>query len=153
MLMTIYLGADHAGFKLKESLKKYFDQQKIKYQDLGTDSEESVDYPDFAKKTAEKVIKSRGQGRGILICGSGIGMSIAANKIKGAYAALAWSPQIAKQSREHGNVNILVLPGQYLAKNEAIKIARAWLKTKYSRAVRHQRRLKKIKAIESMIKV
>ncbi|MBU0670743.1 RpiB/LacA/LacB family sugar-phosphate isomerase, partial [Patescibacteria group bacterium] len=107
----IYLGADHAGFKLKEQIKDYLDQRKIKYKDFGTNNEESVDASDFAVKVAKKVRQNK-INRGILICGSGIMMSMAANKIKGARAALVWNPKIAKQAREHNDVNILALSGR-----------------------------------------
>jgi ribose 5-phosphate isomerase B len=140
----IYLGSDHAGFLLKEKIKQYFDVKKIKYQDLGTYSADSVDASDYAVKVAKK-IKNKNQG--ILICGSGIMMSMAANRIKGIRAALAWTPAIAKQAREHNDANILVLSGRESSPKNWKKIVDAFLKTKFSKKTKYLKRLKKLDKI------
>lgn len=138
--MNVYIASDHAGFKLKEKLKK-----KIEMEDLSSDFVKGDDYPDYAKELSKKVLKTK--GRGILICGTGIGMSIAANKIPGIRAALCWNVKAAKYSREHNDTNVLVLPGRMLNEKEALKIVRVWLKGKFGGG-RHARRINKIKKIE-----
>ncbi len=143
----IYLGADHAGYKLKEQIKKYLDSKKIKYQDLGTDSEERVDASDYAVKVAKKVKKNK-QNRGILVCGSGVIMSMAANKVKGARAALAWTPKIAIQAREHNQANILALSGRESMPKDWKKIVDVFLTTKKSNKARYLRRIKKLDTIK-----
>jgi len=138
-MKTIYIGADHAGFKLKEKIKKFLKNYKIK--DLGAFKyNKNDDYPDFAKKVANQVKKNKIQG--ILICGTGQGMAITANKIKGIRAALCWNTKTAKQSKEHLNANILVLPAK--TKNTK-KIINTWLNTKFTKEKRHIRRINKIK--------
>ena len=142
--MKIYLGSDHAGFKLKEYLKKYFDKVKIKYEDLGafTDKKKS-DYPDYATKVAKKVVKNK--EKGILICGTGTGMVMSANKIKGARAAMAYDSYSAKMSRYDNDANILCLRGRNFNFNKAKNIVKIWLKEKFSNISRHKKRIKKIK--------
>ena len=136
-----YIGADHAGFKLKEKIKKFLKNYKIK--DLGAYKyNKNDDYPDFAKKVSNQVKKNKNQG--ILICGTGQGMSIAANKIKGIRAALCWNTKTAKQSKKHLNTNILVIPGT-LKENLTKKIVTTWLNTKFTKEKRHIRRINKIK--------
>src|SRR3989344_9415461 len=108
---VIYIGADHAGFKLKEKLKRYFDNWGIKYVDLGGKGEEGDDYPDYAFKVAERVARDK-NSKGILICGTGTGMVIAANKIKGVRAAVAYDNYSAKMAREHNDANVLCLRGR-----------------------------------------
>jgi ribose 5-phosphate isomerase B len=145
--MKIALGSDHAGWELKEEIKKYLSTQKTEYKDFGPYNEESVDYPDYTEKVGEAVLSGK-YDRGILICGTGIGMSIAANKIKGIYAALVDNTYTAVFARKHNNSNVLVLPGRMIAKNLADEIVKIWLATEYEGA-RHDKRIDKIKAIEA----
>ncbi len=143
----IYLGADHAGFNLKEELKKYLEELGYEYEDLGNKVLESEDdYPDFALKIAEKVIETN--EKGILICATGFGMAMAANKIKGIRAAVCWDDFTALQSREHNDANILCLGSKIIDSETAKKIVRTWLETDFSNDERHVRRLKKIEEIE-----
>lgn len=145
--MKIYIGSDHAGQKLKEEIKKYF-SKKINIIDLGPERyEKKDDYPDYGKKIAEKISKNP-KDKGILICGTGQGMCIVANKFQKVYAALAFDVKSARLSREHDKSNVLCLPGRFLNEKEAIKIINKWLKTKPSKEKRHSRRIKKIKKIE-----
>lgn len=141
--MKIAIGSDHAGFKMKEIVKAFLKRKKIAFEDFGTYSEESVDYPDYAYPVAKAVAKGKFD-RGILICGSGVGVTITANKVKGIRAVNAYDTYTAKQSREHGNCNVLTLAGRKLTKAKATKIVSVWLKTKFSGDARHLRRLKKI---------
>ncbi len=144
--MRIIIASDHAGYKLKKSLIEFLDK-KYSVKDFGTDSEESVDYPDFGFSTSEKVAQGEFD-RGILICGTGIGMSIVANKVKGIRAALCNSVKIAKLSRQHNDANILVLPGRFMNKDLAQEIVKVWLTTEFEDG-RHQRRIDKIEAYEN----
>ncbi len=143
----IYLGADHAGFYLKEELKKYLEKLGYESDDLGNkklDLED--DYPDFALKLAEKVVET--DGKGILICATGFGMAMAANKVKGIRAAVCWDDFTALQSREHNNANVLCLGSKIIDLETAKKIVRIWLETDFSDDERHVRRLEKIKEIK-----
>ncbi|MFH0731560.1 MAG: ribose 5-phosphate isomerase B [Candidatus Omnitrophota bacterium] len=142
----IVIGSDHAGFKLKQYLKAELNKLGYKIKDIGTFSEESVDYPDYAEKVACLVSKSR-QKKGILVCATGIGMSIAANKIPGIRAALAYDVSVAALSRQHNDSNILVLSGRPCNKARARKILLVWLKTEFE-GQRHARRVQKIARIE-----
>jgi ribose 5-phosphate isomerase B len=143
----IYLGADHAGYNLKEEIKKYLEELGYGYEDLGnTHLDPKDDYPDFALKVAEKVAET-GE-KGIIICGTGIGSCIAANKIKGIRAALVWDEFTTRQSREHNNSNILCLGGRVLDSETARKLVRLWLETEFSGEERHIKRLEKIKEAE-----
>lgn len=143
----IYLGADHAGFHLKEELKKYLEELGYEYEDLGNQEIDfQDDYPDFALKVAEKVVETK--EKGILICSTGLGMCLAANKVKGARAVVVWDEFTAIQSREHNNANILCLAGKVLDLETAKKIVRVWLETEFSGEERHVRRLRKIEEIE-----
>lgn len=141
--MKIAIGSDHAGFKLKEIIKAYLKRKKIEFKDYGAFNEQSVDYPDLAFPVARAVANNEFD-RGLLICGSGVGMAIAANKVKGIRAVLAHDTYIAKQSREHGDCNVLCLAGRKLTKAKATKIVDTWLKTEFSNDERHLRRIKKI---------
>lgn len=144
---TVILGSDHAGFATKERLKKEFDKKKIEYEDLGAfELNPKDDYPDIAFKVAEKVAKTK--GRGILLCGTGAGMTIAANKVKGIRAVEAYDTFTAKLSREHNNTNILSLSGWHIPFDKIKKIVNVWLNTDFSRDERHKRRLKKISNYE-----
>ena len=143
----IYLGADHAGFNLKEELKKYLKELGYEYEDLGNQQlEPKDDYPDFALAVAEKVVATDNQG--ILICATGLGMAIAANKIKGIRAAVCWDEFTVLQSRQHNDANILCLGGKVIDLEIAKKIIRIWIEVKFNGEERHVRRLKKIKDIE-----
>lgn len=147
--MKIVLGSDHAGFELKEDLRAYLVEQKVGVIDLGVYNEEPVDYPDIGASVAEKV--SRGEvGRGILICGSGIGMSIVANRFPGVRAALCHGLYTARISREHNDANLLILGGRLIGKGLAREILKVWLETGFQGG-RHQRRLEKIRALEEKI--
>ena len=140
----IYLGADHAGFELKEKIKEFLSKKNIYFEDLGCYNADSKDdYPDFAFKVGEKVIR-RKDSKGILICGSGIGMCIAANKIKGIRAAFVLDSYGAKMSREHNDANVLCLRGREFSFDKALELADIWLKTKFSGEERHRRRIRKI---------
>ena len=144
--MKIIVASDHAGFKLKEQLIAYLESQKYDVVDGGTSSAESVDYPDIGFPAAEKVADGL-VDFGIAICGSGIGMSIVTNKVKGVRAALCTSENIARLSRQHNNANMLILPGRFISFEEAKKIVDTWLTTKFDGG-RHQRRIDKIKKYE-----
>lgn len=144
MKNIILLGADHGGFKFKEKLKQYLIKEGLTYKDLGAHKEESTDdYPDFAKKVASGILKKQGS-QGILICRSGEGMSVTANRYKGIYASLCLNKKMAEQSREHGNANILCLGADLNTEKELLEITKTWLKTPFSNDTRHVRRLKKI---------
>lgn len=146
----IIIGSDHAGFRLKEDIKTFFDKHGYSYVDVGTyNDEKKVDYPDYAKKVAVQVAKNKGD-KGILICGTGVGMCIAANKIKGIRAAVCYDVKTAKQSREHGDVNVLCLGGRVTKIETAVKIVNVWLNTKFSNIERHKRRIEKIKRLERL---
>ncbi|OIO52893.1 MAG: ribose 5-phosphate isomerase B [Candidatus Portnoybacteria bacterium CG_4_8_14_3_um_filter_44_15] len=143
----IYIGADHAGYNLKEELKKHLKELGYDFEDLGNkESEPQDDYPDFALKVAQKATETR--EKGIVICGTGIGSCIVANKVRGARAAAVWDEFTAIQSREHNDANILCLGGRVLDAGTAKKIVRLWLETKFSGEERHLRRIRKIKEIE-----
>jgi ribose 5-phosphate isomerase B len=144
--MKIALGADHAGFPLKEKVKQWLIEQGVQVHDQGTLSTDSVDYPDFARKVGEEVA-SKKVDRGVLVCGSGIGMSIAANKVPGVRAANAHTVYEAQMCREHNDANVLTLGARVLNDDEAHSILDAWLRTKFA-VGRHQRRVEKISQIE-----
>ena len=144
--MKIAIAADHAGFEEKEKIKKTLDRLGVDYTDMGTDSTASVDYPDYARKVAEAVADGEYE-RGILVCGSGTGMAIAANKVPGIRAAVAWNEEIARLSRQHNNANVLSLAARYIPDEEQEKIVKAWLETDFEGG-RHERRVEKIELIE-----
>lgn len=144
--LRIALGADHAGFPLKEELKAYLEGQGIIYDDLGTYSPEPVDYPDIALRVAEAVAQGRFE-RGILICGTGIGASVAANKVPGVRAALCHDTFSARCSRAHNDSNILTLGARVIGFGLAKEIVNVWLNTEFEGG-RHAVRLEKIKRIE-----
>ncbi len=142
----IYLGADHAGYHLKEELKPFLQKLGYEYQDLGAEEfDPTDDYPDFAKLVGEKV--SNTENLGILICGTGLGMCLAVNKIVGARGAAAWDKATAKQAKEHLDANVLCLAGQILSLDQVKEIVKIWLDSKFSEEERHQRRLEKISRI------
>lgn len=144
MFNTLYLASDHAGYALKEQLKPYLVTQfpEIAIHDLGTTSEESVDYPDFGKQAAQAVSDTL-QAGGIIVCGSGIGISIAANRISGARAALCVTPEMAALSREHNDANILALGARLISEDTAYACIKAFLTTEFA-AGRHQARVEKL---------
>ena len=135
---NIYIASDHAGFALKEEIIKFKNTNII---DLGTHSSKSVDYPDFASKLINRMTSEK-QSKGILICGSGIGMSIAANRHSNIRAGLAFNSEIAKLIRQHNNANILVLPGRFIDIQEAIKCVDNFLETDFESG-RHKKRIEK----------
>ena len=146
----LIIGSDHGGLELKEAVKAALASRGIDTDDFGTDNSESVDYPDFAEKVAGAV--SRGDAeRGILICGTGIGMSITANKFPGVRAALATDEFMAQMAKEHNNANILVLGGRVLPVDLAVKMVNVWLDTAYEGG-RHQLRLDKITKVEDAVR-
>lgn len=140
------LGADHAGFELKEALKRVLDELGVMYQDFGTTSAASVDYPDFAEAVARGVAEQRFD-RGILVCGSGIGMSIAANKVAGVRAAVVSEVEAAKLSRQHNDANVVAIGSRLTPADRAAEIVRAFLTTAFDGG-RHERRVDKIARIE-----
>lgn len=138
--MRLALAADHGGFELKEKIKEHLSKRNdLEIQDLGTYSEESVDYPKFGKACAELVASGEAE-RGIVFCGTGIGISIAANKVKGIRCALVTNMFMAEMSRKHNNANMLALGGRVLSAEEAINIVDVWLSTEFEGG-RHQRRV------------
>ena len=136
---TIFIASDHAGFDLKKQITNY---KKVNFIDLGVDSDNRVDYPDYAKKLVSK-IKTTENSKGILICGSGIGMAIAANRDKKIRAGLAFNAEIAKLMREHNDANVLVLPGKFMNIHDAIKCVENFLATSF-KSGRHQNRINKL---------
>ncbi len=146
----IVLGSDHGGLELKEAVKATLVARGMAVDDYGTDNGDSVDYPDFAEKVADAV--SRGAASlGILVCGTGIGMSIVANKFPGVRAALVTDEFMAQMAKEHNNANILVLGGRVLSVKKALKMVNLWLDTAYAGG-RHQRRLDKIAHVEATVR-
>ena len=148
--MRAAIGCDHAGVGLKNEILPILEELAIEWKNFGTDSEESVDYPDFGERVAEEVSKDNFD-RGILICGTGIGMSIVANKFPGIRAALCNDAYSAKMSRLHNDANVLILPGRVIDNEAAKIIVKIWFSTPFEGG-RHQRRLDKIKAIEAKVK-
>ncbi len=149
--MKIAIGCDHAGVTMKNEITPILDGLNIEWEDFGTKDEESVDYPDFGEKVSSAVSEGR-VDRGILICGTGIGMSIVANKFPGIRAALCHEDYSAKMSRLHNDANMLVLPGRVIDIATAKGIINAWFTTDFEGG-RHQKRLDKITAIEGKLKL
>ena len=143
--MKIGIGSDHGGFELKEYIKEYLKQEGIEYVDYGTNSTESVDYPDFGKKVAEAVV-SKEVDRGIVICGTGIGISISANKVSGIRCALCGDTFSARMSRAHNNANVLALGGRVTGVGLALDIVKEFLEGEFEGG-RHARRVNKIDEI------
>lgn len=142
----IAIASDHGGFELKEDIKEFLDQSGYPFQDLGTHNNDSVDYPDYGIDLSKRV--SEGEfDKGILICGTGIGMSIVANKIPGIRAALVNDVYSARMSTEHNNANVLVIGGRVTGKGLAREMVKAWLDAKFEGG-RHQKRLDKIAELE-----
>ena len=143
----IAIGADHGGYRFKEEIKKYLEENGIEYVDVGTFSEERTDFPILARAVSKK-IQSNEADKGILICRSGYGMSIVANKFKGIYCAPVYNEEEAKFSRAHNNTNVLALGADYMDVNEAIRCLRIWLATSFEGG-RYSERLKMIEDIEN----
>jgi ribose 5-phosphate isomerase B len=144
--VRIVIGSDHAGFRLKETIKARLLKWGVVVDDVGTTSEASVDYPDFAAAAAHRITSGQ-DDRGILVCGTGIGMAIAANKVKGIRAAAAIEPESARLCREHNDANILTLGARLTTADDAAALVRLFLDTPFAGG-RHQRRVDKIMALE-----
>ena len=149
-MSKVLIASDHAGLPGKETVKKTLDQMGIAYEDLGTHSQDSVDYPDYAEQVARRVASGQAE-RGVLVCGSGIGMEIAANKIPGIRAALAWNEETAKLSREHNDANIVAIGSRTTPQETIEQITRAFMTTAFA-AGRHKQRIEKIKNLEQQHK-
>ncbi len=147
-MSIIALGADHAGWELKEDLKAWLIQHGHQVIDFGTHSPEAVDYPDYASQVAESVAAAKAE-RGVLVCGTGIGMSMTANKIAGVRAAVCGDIFTARMSREHNDANVLAMGARLTQRDTAIEILRAWLTTEFAGG-RHARRVEKIARLERM---
>jgi ribose 5-phosphate isomerase B len=145
--VKVAIASDHGGIRIREEIKKLMDEMGIEYIDLGCECETSVDYPDYAIPVAEKVAKGE-VDRGILICGTGIGMSIAANKVKGVRCALVHDVFSARATREHNDSNVLAMGERVIGPGLAREIAKVWLTTEYEGG-RHENRLKKIAEYEN----
>jgi len=145
--MKIAIGCDHRGYKLKEAIKDFLIKKGVDVLDEGTFSEDSVDYTDFAKKVSLSIKNEKAQ-RGILICGTGIGMSITANKFRGIRAALVLDEFMAEMASSHTSANVLCLSAIYTTPEKGIAIVEKWLNTPFSNEERHRRRVEKIKKIE-----
>ena len=145
--MKITIGSDHGAVELKEEVKKVLAEEGVEINDVGTFGTDSVDYPDIAEKVCAEIISGDSE-RGIVLCGTGIGISIAANKIHGIRCALCNDVYSAKKSREHNNANVLAMGGRVLGFGVAGEIVRAWLATEFEGG-RHERRVNKIMALES----
>ena len=144
--MKIAIASDHAGFAEKERLKPLLTELGIQFEDLGPGSEASVDYPNYARKVGDEV-RSGHVEQGLLVCGSGTGMAIAANKVPGVRAAVAWNEETARLAREHNDANVLALGARTTPAEELPGIVRAWFSAKFD-AGRHERRVEKIREIE-----
>jgi len=140
--MMIAIASDHAGYELKNKIKEHLEKIGLSVEDFGTFKSESVDYPDYGVLAARAVSQQRAD-MGILVCGSGIGMSIVANKVRGIRAALCLTQEMAELSRRHNDANVLTLPGRLIDHDEALKIVDVWLKTPFDDG-RHLRRINKI---------
>jgi ribose 5-phosphate isomerase B len=150
-MKSIVIASDHAGFGLKEKLKPYLEAKGLKIKDLGTNSEERCDYPNFAYVLAKQISQKKFK-KGILICKSGIGNSIVANRLPGVRAALCYNVKAARLSRQHNDSNVLVLGSSFVNASSARRIVDIWLSTKFEGG-RHRRRLNQIKKIESEIRL
>ena len=143
---VIYLGADHAGYALKKKLKSYFDKVGVYYEDLGGKGEKGDDYVDYAFKVASKVAKSK-NSKGILICGTGTGMVVATNKIKGIRAAVGYDKYSVVMGRQDNDINVLCLRGRNFSDAENLRLVKIWLKAGFKGGERHRRRLGKIERL------
>lgn len=138
--MKIIIGSDHRGYDLKKFIQEHIKTPEIEWIDAGTENgQERVDYPIFTKRVCEKIL-DRTADRGIVICGSGIGVSIAANRFSGIYAALCWSPEVARAARKHDNANVLALSAEFTSQEMVIEIVKTWVETEFSGGI-YQKRL------------
>jgi len=142
MTDRILIASDHAGFELKEKLERALRELGYDVDDLGTNSSESTDYADYAHPLAREVSEGRAE-RGVLLCGTGLGMSYTANRYPHVRAAVAWNPEVAKLARQHNDSNVLVLPARFLSEEQGVDILKAWLETPFEGG-RHARRVDKI---------
>ncbi|MEK7520456.1 MAG: RpiB/LacA/LacB family sugar-phosphate isomerase [Patescibacteria group bacterium] len=151
--MLIHIASDHRGFKLKEALKIFLKENAYQFADLGSERyEEGDDYPDFAARVAEKISAgASGPDRGMVICGSGVGVDVVANKFRGVRVALVASPDQAFVSRNDDDTNVLALAADFLDEETAKKIVATWLATPFSGEERHRRRLRKISELENRL--
>ena len=147
MAERILIASDHAGFELKEKLERALGEMGYDVQDLGTDSAESTDYADYAHPLAQQVSAGAVQ-RGVLLCGTGLGMSYTANRYPHVRAAVAWNPEIARLAREHNDANVLVIPARFVSEALGIEILKTWLDTPFEGG-RHARRVDKIDKTDS----
>jgi RpiB/LacA/LacB family sugar-phosphate isomerase len=147
--MKIALASDHAGYAEKERLKPLFSELGLEVEDLGTVSEDSVDYPDYARLVAERVAHGEAE-QGVLVCGSGTGMAIAANKVPGVRAAVAWNEETARLARQHNDANVLSIGARVTPEEEIPKIVRAWFNANFDGG-RHAARVEKIKELEKKV--
>ena len=146
--MKIAIGCDHAGFQLKQQIKQFLHEQQVPCLDVGTDSEAPADYPDFALSVSRAVLEGRCD-RGIMICGTGIGSAMAANKIPGIRAAVCHETFSARLSRSHNDANVLCLGARVIGVGLALEVVKVWLAEEFSAEERHERRLCKVANIES----
>src|SRR3989344_6987115 len=147
--MIIYIGADHRGFKLKETLKQFLQESGYTVSDLGNAQYvEGDDYPDFAKAVAQKVSADALNSRGVVICGSGVGVDVVANKFPNIRSALGFSPDQVMEARDDDDVNVLALPADFLEEDAAKKIVSVWLQTPFGGDEKDKRRIEKIRQID-----
>ncbi len=146
MAERIPIASDHAGFELKEKLAAHLEALGYEVENLGTTSEASTDYPDYAHPLARE-IAGGGAARGVLLCGTGLGMSYTANRYPRVRAAVAWNPEVAELARRHNDANVLVLPARFVSEDDARQILETWLKTPFDGG-RHERRVEKIERTE-----
>jgi len=144
MAERIPIASDHAGYELKQHLSRALRELGYEVEDLGTNSPASTDYPDYAHPLAKKVETGEVK-RGVLLCGTGLGMSYAANRHPGVRAAVAWAPEIAALARQHNDANVLVLPARFVSEEDGVQILKTWLETPFEGG-RHQKRVDKIEA-------
>lgn len=147
--LEIFIAADHAGFEMKNALSEHLVHHQYEVEDIGPFTlDKEDDYPNYAYAVTTKLLGSQAEDpRGILLCGSGQGMAMAANRVSGIRAALAWNEDIAHLAREHEDSNVLALPARFISVEEALKITDTWLKTEFSKAPRHQRRIDEIEQL------
>ena len=141
-MLPILIASDHAGFELKEKLESWLREIGYAVSDLGPNTDQSTDYPDFAHPLAQRVSDGAAE-RGVLLCGTGLGMSYVANRYPHVRAAVAWSPEIAELARRHNDANVLALPARFLSEEQARQILKTWLDTPFDGG-RHERRVEKI---------
>lgn len=147
----IYLSADHNGYEMKEKIKQHLTQKGVAFEDTGPYCyDKDDDYPDFAYLAAKKIAQNPEHNRGILICGSGVGMALTANKVRGVYCAQVWNKKMARGAREHNGINMLSFGVDYTDQNEILASIEEFLRVPAKTAERHERRFKKVQEIESL---